>query len=66
MVASVVCGLCSCLMSAPLPTPTSAHVQDLQQYRQHRRQESLRMAQLPPELAALKSTAAAVELKQQG
>ena len=41
-------------------------LQDLQQYRRSRHLESLRQAELPPELAAAVSLAAAVELKQAG
>jgi hypothetical protein len=41
-------------------------LQDLQQYRRIRHLESLRQAELPPELAAAVSLAAAVDMKQAG
>jgi hypothetical protein len=43
-----------------------AVLQDLQEYRKHREQESLRQVVLPPEAAALHSAAAALELKKAG
>lgn len=45
-----------------LPAP----VQDLREHRRQVQQLSLRNAVLPPDLAASKSTTAAIELKQAG
>lgn len=39
---------------------------DLQEYRRHLQQLSLRNAVLPPDVAALKSTRAALELRRAG
>ena len=45
--------------AAPVP-------QDLRQYRRWVHQESLRQSVLPPEVAALKSSTAAIELRKEG
>ena len=52
--------------SAPLFPPPSTGAQDLQRWRQNVRQESLRQAVLPPEVAAQISTAAAVQMRKEG
>lgn len=46
--------------------PAAPCVQDLQRWRQNVRQESLRQAVLPPEIAAQISTAAAVQMRKEG